>query len=40
MMPTWRAWTSSALLPGGHFFIDQFSEGTARVIARFVGDVR
>jgi haloacetate dehalogenase len=26
-------------LPGGHFFIDQFPEDTARVIARFVGDV-
>ena len=26
-------------LPGGHFFIDQFPEGTARVIARFIGDV-
>ena len=26
-------------LPGGHFFIDQFPEGAARVIARFVGDV-
>ncbi len=27
-------------LPGGHFFIDQLPEATARVIARFVGDVR
>ncbi len=27
-------------LPGGHFFIDQFPEDTARIIARFVGDVR
>ena len=26
-------------LPGGHFFIDQFPEGTARVIARFLADI-
>jgi haloacetate dehalogenase len=26
-------------LPGGHFFIDQFPEDTARVIARFAGDI-
>jgi haloacetate dehalogenase len=27
-------------LPGGHFFIDQLPEDTARVIARFAGDIR
>ena len=26
-------------LPGGHFFIDQFPEDTARVLARFLADI-
>ncbi|MHA6911299.1 hypothetical protein ACQUJS_23275 [Ralstonia pseudosolanacearum] len=29
-----------ASLPGGHFFVDQFPEDTARVLRAFLADAR